>query len=486
MKRTVLHLLASSVLLTSSAGAQARRLVAAAGPAAPAAPAALPPLGASEARVTWVRGSVEVSQATATYTWGEAHALRVGETLGRGARVRVGDGGAAELTLPNGTTLRLAERTHLVLFASPSAPPPGQPPSNTTTLQRGTLQFTAQGANAALIPVATTATTVFLGRGDGVMHANLGGHITRISAHRGRLRIRAVSREYILRAGNGILEEFGRPRPPFRQLPAQPLWTAAPPERVVSSGEPVDVTSAFAVRGPSVAAHWAVQLARDAAFHDLVSEELLDGARAQWTARSLAPGVYFARVTAVDTDRFEGPPSATPRVVVAAPRVVDGRLPQGADAGRLARVEVPDGFYCGLDGGRLAATNSAIRLVPGRTHHLRCATAPDGADVREITVDASRAGPLVHDVRMRGVSWGEGVLAVRLTDAEGNEVPYAEVSVAADRGVTIEALREARERGAYTAAVHWPRGVTRARFRFLINGVAAFEQDLSQDVVERP
>lgn len=476
MKRIALPIFTSLTLFSPAAAGQA--MAVAGGPAAPAA------LSTSEARVTWVRGAVEVSPSTPAHTAGQSRALGPGETLGRGARIRVGDGAAAEITLSNGTTLALGERTHLVLFASPSAPLPGQPPSTTTTLQRGTVRVTAAGANAPLIPLATTATTVFLGRGDGVIHAGLGGHITRIAAHRGRMRIRAVTREYILRAGNGILEEFGRPRPPFRQLPAQPAWTTPPPTRVVSSGEPVDVTGAFALRGVGVAAHWNVEVARDAAFREVVSAERLAATRSRWEGHALTPGSYFVRVTAVDTDQFEGLASPVARVIVAAPRLVTGALPRGSEAGRLARVEVPEGFYCGLDGGRMAATASALRLVPGRAHHLRCATSPDGTDVREITVDAARAGPLVRDVRVRSVGLGEGVLAVRLTDAEGHEVPYADVGVTADRGVTTEVLREAHERGAYTASVRWPRGVTRARFRFVINGAEVFEQELSQDLSE--
>jgi hypothetical protein len=474
MKRTLLPLLAALTLFSPTVAAQA--MAVAAGPSAP--------LGASEARVSWIRGAVEAAPSTPSHTAGQARALRVGETLGRGERIRVGDGAAMEIVLANGMTLALGERTHLVLFAAPSAPPPGQPPSATTTLQRGTVRVTSEGANAPLIPLATTATTVFLGRGDGVIHADLGGHITRIAVHRGRMRIRAVTREYILRAGSGILEEFGRPRPPYRQLPAQPVWTSAPPERVVSSGEPVDVAGAFALRGVGVAARWKVEVARDTTFRDLVSSENLAGTASRWQGRSLMPGNYFVRVTAVDTDHFEGLASSVARVVVAAPRVVTGSLPQGAEVGRLARVEVPDGFYCGLDGARMTATNGALRLVPGRAHHLRCATTPDGSDVREIAVDASRSGPLVHDVRIRSVGLGEGVLAVRLTDAEGREVPYADVSVSADRGVTTEVLREAHERGAYTASVRWPRGVTRARFRFVINGAETFELELSQDMTE--
>jgi hypothetical protein len=337
--------------------------------------------------------------------------------------------------------------------------------------------------NAPLIPIATTATTVFVGRAEGIVHADLGGHITRIAVHSGRMRVRAMSREYILRAGNGVVEEFGRPRLPFRQLLPQPVWVSAPPERVVSSGEPVDVTASFGLRGGNAsAAHWSVQLARDPTFRDLVTSERLPGSVTRWTAHALPPGTYYARVTAIDTDRFESVPSAVARVVVAAPRVVSGHPPREGERGRLAHVEVPEGFYCGIDGGRMVTTAGVIRLVPGRSHHLRCATSPEGSDVREITIDTARSGPLLHDVRLRSVAWGEGVLAVRLNDAEGNEVPYADVHVEGDRGVLVEPLREARERGVYTALVHWPPGVTRARFRFRVNDGAPFEQELSQDL----
>ena len=191
--------------------------------------------------------------------------------------------------------------------------------------------------------------------------------------------------------------------------------------------------------------------------------------------------MLFRSIVATDADRFQTAASPVARFSVVSPRVVMGQSPNGAESGRLAHIEVPEGFVCGLDGGGMTMTGNSIRLVPGRAHQLRCATGPDSTDVRELTIDADQAGPLLHDVHLRGVTWGEGVLALRLTDAEGNEVPYADVRVSADHGVTTESLREAQQRGSYTAAVHWPRGVTRARFRFSVNGSTPFEQELSQD-----
>jgi len=292
--------------------------------------------------------------------------------------------------------------------------------------------------------------------------------------------VRMPDREYVLRAGNASVEEPGRPRQPYRQLPPQPAWVTAPPERVLSSGEPVDVSATFGLRGSTVAAGWRVELARDEDFHDLVASERLAGEATSWRARDLAPGRYLMRVTALDNDRFEGLPSTVAPVLVAAPHVVPAVLAGGPQPPRVTLLEVPDGFFCGIDGARPVATNTPIPLSPGRRHAVRCASRPDGDDVREITLTAQQSGPLVHEVRMRNISLDQGVLAVRLFDAEGRAVPYAEVAVTNDRGVVVDVLREARERGVYNAPARWPRGVRRAHFRFTVNGVDTFEEVLSQ------
>lgn len=451
-------------------------------PAATVAATRPPPLGATEARVTWLRGRVELSHVGPASAGVPSRDAVEGEVLPAGTRVLVTGGAAAELLLPNGTTLALAENAQLVLFSSPTPLPAGVPAATMTTLTHGALRVSStSGESAAMIPVTTMAATVYVGRGDGMIAADLGGHIARIATQRGRMRVWTPQREYILRAGSGIVEEPGRPRQPYRQLPPQPVWTTPPPERLISTGEPVDLNASYALRGTRVASQWRVELARDERFHDLVAVDTAAADTLRWQAHALTPGRYFVRVTALDPERFESLASPVARVVVASPTIVPGALPAASQRGRLARVEVPDGFFCGLDGARMVATSAELRLVPGRAHHLRCASRPDGDDVREMTVGAALAGPLQRDVRMHGTALGESVLALRLRDAEGEAVPYAEVTVSADRGVTVETVREARERGVYNAAVHWPRGVQRARFRFGVNGAETFEQELSQE-----
>ncbi len=469
--RIQVPLLVSMLMVPTAGWAQAGR---------PPAPVVARRIPSQEATLGWSRGAVEVDPGPDA----AAHAAQPGEVLARGARVRVPEGGAAEITFANGAVVELAERTQMMMFASPTPPAPNQPPSVTTTLLRGVMRIRVApsvGARPpALVPIATASTTVWVGRADGIVAADLGGHITRIAAHSGRIRVRANTREYILRAGSGTTEELAHPPVPYRQLLPQPTWLTTPPARVISGGEPIEVSATYGVRAPAVVSQWRVQVARDEAFHDVLANDRVPAARTRWDSPALAPGAYYARVIAIDADRFESPASTPVRVFVAAPRVVPGTMGTDTVPGRVASVDVPEGFRCGLDGAPPAHVDRPIPLVPGREHALFCLSDAQGFDLRGITVTAAQAGPLSHDVTMRGVSYGESTVGLRLRDAEGHGVPYANITVATDQGVRLDPLREGSERGVYTASVHWPQGVGRARFRFTINNAITFEQDLTQ------
>ncbi len=460
-------------------------------PAGAWAQASHPPVAARAPRgptlvatLRWSRGPVEVLPAVGE----DARPATAGEVLQRGARVRVAEGGAAELTFANGATVELGERTQVMMFASPTPPLPGQPPSTATTLLRGVMRAhpgaSVNGRSVSVVPISTQAATVFIGRVEALIAAELGGHITRVSAHRGRVRVRAGTREYLVRAGSGTVEEFGRPPLPPHPLLTQPVWLRPPPVRVISGGEPVEVSATYGFRtapaAPAAAAHWRVQVARDEAFHDMVSSVRVTGERTRWDSPRLQPGPYFARVTAIDAERYESPTSEAVRVFVAAPRVVTGDQAGDGGPGRVARVEVPEVFRCGLDGAPPISVDRPSPLVPGREHSLFCLSDAAGFDLRGITITAEQAGPLVRDLSLRGISYGESLLSLRLRDAEGHGVPYADVRVTADQGVTVDPLRESHERGVYTGEAHWPRGVARARFTFSINGAQRFEEELSQ------
>ncbi|MDO9019787.1 MAG: FecR domain-containing protein [Deltaproteobacteria bacterium] len=446
-------------------------------------------------RLTVVRGRVDVMPAG-----GRAFAPALADSpLARGARVRTGDDGRAELTLSDGVTLALDPQSLLVVYGNASPAAPGVAPSTTTTLQRGTLRLTAPPASTAeSVPVATQALTVFPGRADATVSAELGGHITALAVTRGRLRVRFGSNEYVLPAGRAVREEEGRPPARLRPLPRAPQWRRPPSTRAISFGEPVDVEGTFGP-GPRVAGvavtGYRVDIARDASFRDRLGEQRLGPRETQLRFRSLNPGTWYVRLFALDPERFESPPSSVARIEIAAPRVEPGELPTATRAGRRAALVIPQGFHCSLDGSQWMPADRPHPLDPARPYALRCGTTPDGRDARATTLTADQVGPLVHTVALTppnaaaGSPTAAGALSLDLRDAEGRPVSLAAVEVtAAEPGVVIEGLREVEPRGRYTAGLRLPLTTRQLRLRFTINHALTLEEtlDVPEVVVAAP
>jgi len=448
-------------------------------------PTATEALQATDARVTFVRGIVEVLTPT-------ARPLVAGEVLHRGMRVRTGSRSQATLALPNGSTVDLEENALLTLFTAPGASP-SDPMATTTTLTRGTarVRASATGLRTPPIPVQTEAVTVWAGRADAMITADLGGHLTRMAVWRGRMRVRVGTREYLLTQGYGVQEESGHGPGVLRLLPRAPVWRSAPPPRVLTFGEPIDVQAMWSANPRAAqanpASEWKVQVARDETFRDVIATDVVPVSTTTYTGRRLAPGTYHLRVVAIDINRFESAASPVARVEVAAPTVIPAA---DAPEGRRAAVRVPDGFYCGLDGGALTGHDTQLVLHPGRAHQLRCALNPRGRDAREHTIPAGLSGPLSREVRVDPPSSdtvdgpATGVLSLRLRDAAGEPVSLARVEAMGSDGVTVDPVRETDQRGVYTATVRWPRGVRSCRVRFTINEALQFDQDARVERVQ--
>jgi len=436
-----------------------------------------------QVRLTVVRGRVDVMPAD-----GRSFAPALADTaLARGARVRTGDDGRAEITLSDGVTIALDPQSLLVIYGNASPAAPGVAPSTTTTLQRGTLRITAPPSSAAeSIPIATQALTVFPGRSDALVAAELGGHVTRVAVTRGRMRVRFGTNEYVLPSGRAVREEAGRPPSLMRALPRAPQWRRAPSTRALSFGEPVDVEGIFGP-GPRVSGvnvtGYRVDIARDARFRDRLGEQRLGPRETQLRFRSLNPGTWYVRLFALDPDRFESPPSSVARIEIAAPRVDPGELPTATAAGRRASLVIPQGFYCSLDGSPWMVADRPRPLDPARSYALRCGTTADGHDARATTLAADLVGPLVHTVRLStpgapsGGTTAASTLSLDLSDAEGRPVSLASVEVTAtEPEVVIEPLRETDPRGRYTAGVRLPVTVRELHLRFVINRALTLEE----------
>ena len=435
-------------------------------------------LGAEEARVVSVHGVVEVIGA-------DTHSLREGERVSRGQRIRTATDSRATLALSNGSQVEVDPSTLLVMFASAAPSTADAAQSTTTTLARGSVRVLAPatGAHTNPIAIATQAVTVWTGRGDAMIAADLGGHITRMAVWRGRMRVRMGTREYLLTQGYGVQEEVGHSPGVLQQLPRAPVWRASPPTRLLSFGEALEVSGQWAPNPrphASPASEWKVQVARDETFRDLVESVRIPVTVTRWTGRSLSPGTYHVRVVAVDVNRFESPSSAVARVEIAAPTVLPAT--EGPDE-RRAMVRIPRGFYCGLDGAPLSSSDAQLPLTPGRPHTLRCAADSSGRNARERLIPAGLSGPLRREFEV-GVPSSDsdegpatGTLSLRLRDATGEPVSLARIEAEASDGVTVDAVRETEQRGVYTAMLRWPAHVRACRLRFTINEALRFEQD---------
>lgn len=422
------------------------------------------------ASVVEVRGEVEVAGAA-------RHAATTGETLERGQRIVTRANAAADLRV-NGAMIHLGENTTLVLFAPATPPHAGQPVADDTTLVRGTVAVSVptRGERSA-VSFATRAAVAVIDAGDVVVLGTDGSGAMRVAVQQGSVRVRAAGRDLGVRAGSGLRVESGHPPGPPRPLPPAPTWSSPPQASVLSMGEPVDLSGVFAPgvgRGAGTPSRWHVQVARDEAFTDRLLDAIVPAQSTRFDVHQLASGQYFSRVAAIDADRFEGQFSAAARTVVAAPRVVPG------GSGRRASVEIPPGFFCGLDGGPLLPSTGALWLLAARPHTVRCAATVDGRNAIEVPITAAQSGLVQHAIRIEPDDFdslgGVRTVVLRLSDAGGMPLAYANVRATASDGAAIGTFREAAERGVYSATLQWRRGLNTLRLHFVVNDGPEFDE----------
>lgn len=426
-----------------------------------------------EARVLSVHGAVEVTAPEAL----SPRAAAVDDILTRGTRLRAGDASAARVALPNGAELTLLPGAQVTWFTSGDAPMQGRPPSTVTTLEAGTVRVTAAPDGGGMLPLALGGTTVNLGRAQATLSASRGAGLARVSVHGGRILVRTSGVARQLRAGQGVREMPVGPRPSIMALPGAAAWREPPPAHVASLGGGAVVRATF--RAPAAPAGWRVELARDAAFREVVTSERIATREPRWEGRVEGGGEWFARVSAVDALGLEGPPSSPARFVVETPGVVPGAPAAAGSPARPTMLRVPEGVFCGIDGARLARMPEGVRLVPARAHRIRCAADAEGTDAQEFSVSAAEAGPLQHEVQLRATGGAGHVLSVRLSDLDGHPIPYAALRVVAEDGVQVDAVRESAERGVYTAPIRWSGSRPRLHLQFTVNEGLAFAEDVA-------
>ena len=337
-----------------------------------------------DATLTFVRNQVEA------YT-PEYHRGQKDEPLRQGHRVSTLDQSSAEITFRDESQITLGEHTLVIVFGDGAgeAQASRRPRTGETTLLRGALLARlGELSGEPPPPLATPGARVTFAPGASEARVHVDDkRATRLSVYRGASRLGSGGRAVSVPSGFGSRAELGRRPTPPRPLPGAPRLRV--PGLRLSAGDPgpVDIEGQIepAGSGPRPASY-RVQLARDERMNDLlVDARVAASPAARLSARAVPPGDYFARVSAIDGDEFQGPPSATARVRVA--RVGHALEPVAAGAGTPGgRVELPAGLRCTIDG--QAVAGAVVQVVPTRPHVLRCAAAGTAQDAAELTLPA--------------------------------------------------------------------------------------------------
>jgi hypothetical protein len=425
-----------------------------------------PPLSGPDAKLSFVRNRVTV----------ENPAPKLGQTnegLNRGNKVSTGEGASAEIVFRDETRIQLGEKTLVVVLGDSSKKASQKSLASDTELVSGELRAHL-GALAGDAPVAvkTSHGEAELGPGEAQVQSDAKG--TRLSVFTGSSKLSGKGGSVTLSAGYGSRANADGTLSAPHALPAAPTWSVTPPPSYLSAGHLADFQASYAAgtsgKGKSPV-QWHVQVARDPGFNDLVLDQREPAQNLQISLKRLGSAHYYARVSAIDDESFEGPYSPTIRKTV-----ILARLLRDAE-GRAANAQItPGNVYCALDNGRLLPLSTAMKKSRGVFHKLRCGPSGDSRLASEIEIPEPLQLPYQFKASLEQ---GDGdarraLLVVDVVDAKGQPVTASRLEATArteaTREVGVGSLEEDLRDGQYRAPIWWNEGATAMHLSLQVDG----------------
>ncbi len=353
------------------------------------------------------------------------------DPLFRGNRVSTKEASAADVRFAaDNAQLRLGEHTLVVILGDSK----GAARVGETTLVSGSLRARLgdlDGSNKNQKTISTPAAKVKVGTGEAQIHVDA-KQTSRLAVYKGNgASITAQNKTVAVPENFGSKAEQGKAPTPPRPLPGAPEWLTPPPGLVFGRAAGADFFGDFgpAASGPAVAT-WHVQLAKDADFQDVLVDARLGTATHRLEARAVPAGEYYARVSAIDDDLFEGRFG-----VVGITHVVPFEV---TTRGREVVLPAAPGVSCSVDGGATLERAAPLALDGTRAHRIRCASAGasgPGAELDTPIVAAATKEPPrpLAPPALRGVSprkepmliTAELGTGLRLTSSSVGELGFA-------------------------------------------------------------
>jgi hypothetical protein len=389
-----------------------------------------------DARLTWKRNRVEVLAP-------EPREGKVDDPLYRGNRVGTKSNANADVTFRDETQVKLGENTLVVIFGDVRARATRLDAAE-TTLVTGSLRsrLSELAGKGPMSPrVATEGASVALQNGEAQVSVD-DKKTTRVAVYKGATALRAQDKAVQVNDGYGSKADLGSPPTPPAPLPLAPLW-AIPGRLVVTTKPTTDLEFVFTPAGGFPAAQqWHVQLARDPSFVDIVVDERVSLDVTRIESKNAPAGVYFARASALDADRFEGKWSTVAKVTVAS-------LAERALPGRKSHISVsPGGVTCTVGGG---TGGEALEVDRSAGQLVSCVT--DTGERRSMTFARIPVGAVRASAELVGVVGRRGSLRVTLTDETGAPIENVALRAMPPPGMHLGPFSSTVSPGTYGAPV---------------------------------
>jgi phage tail protein X len=322
-------------------------------PPKPATQAAQP-----DARLSYVRNKVEVRVQ-------EPKPGKPNDPLFRGNRVTTQDQSAAGISFRDESQVRLEERTLVIILGDLNAAAQKQSlTASDTTLVTGALRTRLGDLTGKSPPkvIATESSKIALKTGES--HISVDAQkTTRLSVHKGEGQIAAQRVTVPVSAGFGSKAELGKAPTTAKPLPPAPVWLKGANPLVLAGDKDAELPFSSVGPGPR---EWHVQVAKDMAFDEIMVDEKAPGTIRAIALRTLEPGHYFVRISAIDSDAFEGAWSENRSAVALRVEITEvGR--------RQRRVTVtPDDVQCDTSPSGEFTLGTKSFEAPGRLTPLLC------------------------------------------------------------------------------------------------------------------
>jgi hypothetical protein len=283
--------------------------------------------GEPDARLTFIKPDVNARRA-GKVDWQEADQ---GQGLWRLDAVNTLNSAGAEVTFVDETRLQMNENAFVVIYGQKSSTrPDALEKSGMVELVQGEMNISLAALRGEGVGVKTPAAAV-AARSKSLLVDVDAQKMSRVSVYDGQAEVAAQGQRVQVPKGHGTRVAQGKVPEKPRPLPEAPQWAGGNRSvRLLMDGQGVDEELGWAA--VKEAAHYRVELARDERFNDAVHKESVQaGADAlRSVARTLGPGLYYARVRAVDAAGLVGSPSEVRHVEVLRVKASRGVVgPQG-------------------------------------------------------------------------------------------------------------------------------------------------------------